>query len=52
MAVVSISLEFDPGTRKDGGAESQPLVSVPNISGLNPKYLCSVNDAKANVGYC
>ena len=33
--------EFVPETRIDGGAESQSLVSVPNIPGLNHKSLRS-----------
>ena len=38
-----------PATRRDGGAEPQSLVSVPNIPGLNPKSLRSVYEMKAYV---
>ena len=34
---------------RDGGAEPQSLVSVPNIRGLNPKPLRSAYDVKAYV---
>jgi hypothetical protein len=33
----------------DSGQEPQSLVSVSNISGLNPKSLCNVFDVKAYV---
>ena len=41
--------EFLLGTRTEGGTEPQQLVSVPNIIGLNPKYLRSAYDVKAYV---
>ena len=36
-------------TRRDGGTESQSLVSVPNKPGLNPKSLYRTYDLKAYV---
>ena len=41
--------EFIPKTRRDGGAELQSLVSVPNIPGVNPKSLYSAYDVIAYV---
>ena len=38
--------EYPPEVRRDGGAEPQSLISVPNISGLNPKSLHSAYDVK------
>jgi hypothetical protein len=40
---------FLPVTRRDGRAQPQSLVSVPNIPVLNPKSLCRVCDVKAYV---
>ena len=40
---------FVPGTRRDGGAETQSLVSVANIPGLNPKSLSSAYGVKKYV---
>ena len=36
-----------PDTRRDCEAEPQPLISVQNMPGLNPKSLCSAYDVKA-----
>ena len=38
-----------PGTRRNGRAESQSLVSVPNVPGLNIKSLTSAYDVEAYV---
>ena len=38
-----------PGIRSDDGAEIQSLVSIQNITELNPKYLRSAYDVKAFV---
>jgi len=43
------SKDLLPGTRRDGEAEPQSLVSVLNIPGLNPKSHCSAYDMKAYV---
>ena len=40
---------FLPETRGDGGTVPQSLVSVPNIPGLNPKFLHNAYDVKAYV---
>ena len=40
---------FLSGTKKDGGAESQSLISAPTILGLNPKSLRSAYHVKAYV---
>jgi hypothetical protein len=40
---------FIPGTRRHGGEEPQTLVSVPNLSALNPKSLCSAYGMKGYV---
>ena len=40
---------FLPGTRRDGGAEPQSLVSVLNIPGLDPKSFHAACDVKAYV---
>ena len=41
--------EFLPETRRDGGAEPQSLVSIPNTSEINPNYLPSGCDLKVCV---
>ena len=40
---------FLPETSRDGGAETQSLVSVPNITGLNFKFLRNAHNIKAYV---
>ena len=42
-------LAYSP-CKRDGEAEPQSLVSIPNIPGLNPKSLCTAYDVKAY--YC
>ena len=44
-------LRFLHGTKREGGTESESLVSVPNIPGLNPKSLCSPCDMKVYVQF-
>ena len=43
----NLSTGFLLGSRRDGGAESQSLISVPNTPGLNPKSLRNAYDVKA-----
>ena len=40
---------YIPGTRRDGEAEPQSLVSVPNIPDLKPKYRRSAYDVEADL---
>ena len=46
---VEILIKNLPGTRRDGGAETQSLVSLRNIPGLNPKSLRNKYDVNTYV---
>ena len=51
-SLVAFLINHLPKTRRDGGEESQLLVSVSNIPGLNPQSLPSAYDVKVYVnGY-